>query len=114
MSGRFSFIALVALSRKKALIVEPIWHTWRNNSSYSSGRSFTVTRTVQADLRSVSVICCCFFRYLPELSTSGSCRSVADGKILCLIRSRSGLQCRTCPSKMRINLVAGFFDGGIL
>jgi hypothetical protein len=50
-----SFIALVALSRKKALIVEPISHTWRNNSSYSSGRNFTVTRTVQADLRSVLV-----------------------------------------------------------
>src|SRR5215471_17519399 len=56
MSGCFSFIALAALSRKKALIVEPISHTWRNNLSYSSGRNFTVTRTVQADLRSVPVI----------------------------------------------------------
>jgi hypothetical protein len=46
MSGCFSFIALAALSRKKALIVEPISRTWRNNSSYSSGRNFTVTRTV--------------------------------------------------------------------
>jgi hypothetical protein len=66
MSGRLSFIALAALSRKKALIVEPISHTWRNNSSYSSGRSFTVTRTVQVDLRSVSFIRCCFFGYLLE------------------------------------------------
>jgi hypothetical protein len=65
MSGRFSFIAIAALSRKKALIVEPISHTWRNKSSYSSGRNFTVTRTVQADLRWL-VIRYCFFRYLRE------------------------------------------------
>jgi hypothetical protein len=64
VSRCFSFIALAALSRKKAHIVEPISHTWRNNSSYSSGRNFTVTRTVQADLLSVPVIR--LLRYVPE------------------------------------------------
>ena len=53
-----SLIAFSALSRKKALIVEPISRTWLDISSYSLGRSFTVTRTAQMDLGSVSAIPC--------------------------------------------------------
>jgi hypothetical protein len=49
-------MALAALSRKNALIVEPIRRTWRKSSSYSSGRNLTVTLTVRPALSSVSVI----------------------------------------------------------
>jgi hypothetical protein len=56
VSGGLCFIDFVTLSRMKALIVEPISCTWRNSWSYSSGRSFTMMRTVQVDLSLASVI----------------------------------------------------------
>jgi hypothetical protein len=49
-------MALAALSRKNALIVEPIRRTWRKSSSYSSGRNLTMTLTVRPALSSVSDI----------------------------------------------------------
>jgi hypothetical protein len=49
-------MALAALSRKNALMVEPIRRTWRKSSSYSYGRNLTVTLTVRPALSSVSVI----------------------------------------------------------
>jgi hypothetical protein len=49
-------MALAALSRKNALMVEPIRRTWRKSASYSSGRSLTVIRTVRPTSSSASVI----------------------------------------------------------
>jgi hypothetical protein len=49
-SGCSSLMALAALSRKNALMLVPIRRTWRESSSYSSGRSLTIIRTVRATL----------------------------------------------------------------
>jgi hypothetical protein len=55
-NGRSSPIALAALSRKNALMVEPMRRTCRKSSSYSSGRNLTMTLTVRPALSSASAI----------------------------------------------------------
>jgi hypothetical protein len=45
-----------ALSRKNALMVEPIRRTCRKSSSYSSGRNLTVTLPVRPALSSLSAL----------------------------------------------------------
>jgi hypothetical protein len=56
VNGRSSSIALAALSRKNALMVEPMRRTCRKSSSYSSGRNLTMTLTVRPALSSASAI----------------------------------------------------------